>query len=498
MAATVSPEPSRAADVTFDGEAVCCCGAFSHGSISAALETCTFTRPSRPVSFAASSDPAMQPKRKKQRAATAASTSSFSIPLLRSHPCHVQPLGNFYLSSAPSCQPAGLGVLHSVLTEATLLHVLSYLSPYDLLVHGSAVSQAMYVYCREEELYRNAVLTTHGGDFRFAGTWRETWVWEELRMKYEDRENSKAQQPKQSAGRHSGMDARKRATHTLQLNRRFATPRIRGFYSDALFQSFYCSAVELTHFANADNIQRVSYTDLTPATYLTRFAIPNIPFIITDAVRTWPAARWTTDWLEAEYGDRPFKVGAYEMSMRDYMQYCRQSKDESPLYLFDSGFGDKYPRLVEEYTVPWCFKDDLFELLADMEAKEGYNDGCEDRETPGAHMQRSRAGTRSRTAREERKEECKEVELNRDGDTGPSKSKFGCMRPAFRWILIGPARSGSTFHKVSQLFHTTAASSMSPAPPFGRMLVSSSARPRWDMTVALRSTWSGYTLRWRR
>ena len=395
----------------------------------------------------------MQPKRKKQRVTTTAvsASSSFSIPLLRSHPCHVQPLGNFYLSSSPSCQPAGLGLLHSVLSEATLLHVLSYLSPYELLLRLSPVSQAMYVYCHEEELYRTAVLATHGGDFRFADSWRETWIWEELRMKYEQqRQEERKAEHDDDADSHIDLQARKQATETLQNIRRCSPPRIRGFYSDTLFQSFYCSAVDLQRFNNADNIQRVSLTELTPTTYLTRFAIPNIPFIITDVVRTWPAAHWTTDWLEAQYGDRPFKVGAYEMSLRDYMQYCRRSKDESPLYLFDSAFGDKYPRLVQEYTVPDCFKDDMFGLLAEMKAKEGYNDGCEDRETPAAHMHRSRAGRRGTAMREEKKEETKASEPSGNDGMRASTSQFGSMRPAYRWILIGPARSGSTFHKVSR------------------------------------------------
>ena len=392
----------------------------------------------------------MQPKRKKQRVTTtAASSSSFTIPLLRSHPYHVQPLGNFYLSASPSCQPTGLGTLHSALSEATLLQVLSYLSPYDLLVRLSRVSQALYVYCHEEELYRNALLATHGGDFQFQSSWRETWVWEELRTKYE-----RHQQQLQDVA-HSDHHACSQATDTLQSIRRIPSPRVRGFYSDALFQSFYCSAVDLHHFNNPDNIQRVSLNDLTPATYLTRFAIPNIPFIITDAVHSWPAAKWTTDSLQSQYGHSPFKVGAYEMSMGQYMRYCRQSHDESPLYLFDSGFGEKYPQLVADYTVPWCFNDDLFALLANMQAGEGYNDGCEDRETPGGHMLRSRSGRRSRPMREERKEERKEDEHSDNaGMEATSVSKFGSMRPAYRWILIGPARSGSTFHKVSRHRHS--------------------------------------------
>ena len=408
----------------------------------------------------------MQPQRKRQRVTpTASASSSFSIPLLRSHPCNVQPLGNFYLSASPSCQPAGLGVLHSVLNDSLLLHVLSFLSPSDLLLHASPCSQALYVYCREEELYRAAVLSAHGGDFRFDGSWRETWISEELRTRYEQQQDDGA-----------ALHAQQRASEWLQKLRSVSRPRIRGFYSDTLFQSFYCSAVDLRRFNNPDNIQRVALADLTPHSYLTRFAVPNLPFIITGAVQQWPAAQWTTEWLEREYGDEPFKVGAYVMSMRDYMRYCRQSTDESPLYLFDSGFGDKYPRLAAEYEVPWCFRDDLFELLAEMPAKEGYNDGCEDRETPGAHMHnRTRAQRRSKAAVEETKEECKEAEADAESGDGASTGTFGSMRPAYRWILIGPTRSGSTFHKVTP--HRRTLHSLPSLPSLPLLSVECSPRP---------------------
>jgi len=65
--------------------------------------------------------------------------------------------------------------------------------------------------------------------------------------------------------------------------------------------------------------------------------------------------------------------------------------DESPLYLFDKAFAEKMnikvgPQNSAVYWPPACFGPDLFEVL-------------------------------------------------------------GTERPAHRWLIIGPARSGSTFHK---------------------------------------------------
>ena len=81
------------------------------------------------------------------------------------------------------------------------------------------------------------------------------------------------------------------------------------------------------------------------------------------------------------------------MRLSDYFDYASSTTmsrsliaaEETPLYLFDQEFVTKVPRLGEEYTVPQYFAEDLFSLLGDA-------------------------------------------------------------RPAYRWLIIGPKRGGSTFH----------------------------------------------------
>jgi len=67
------------------------------------------------------------------------------------------------------------------------------------------------------------------------------------------------------------------------------------------------------------------------------------------------------------------------------------NRDESPLYLFDKDFTTKPTTngvsLAKDYSIPGTFSDDLFTLL-------------------------------------------------------------GNARPDHRWLIVGPKRSGSTFHKV--------------------------------------------------
>ncbi|KAF2187764.1 F-box domain-containing protein [Zopfia rhizophila CBS 207.26] len=167
----------------------------------------------------------------------------------------------------------------------------------------------------------------------------------------------------------------------------------KNLFSDVLYRPFQCANTPLEPFTAKippqNTIQRLP--DLTYKEYSADWT--NTPFILTSPVKEWPIyGKWTPDALLAKYPDVKFRAEAVDWPMKTYMSYMSNSSDESPLYLFDRAFVEKTGITTSRdtptasYWSPECFGEDLFSVLGDQ-------------------------------------------------------------RPDCRWMIMGPKRSGSTFHK---------------------------------------------------
>ncbi|CAH2073842.1 unnamed protein product [Thlaspi arvense] len=161
--------------------------------------------------------------------------------------------------------------------------------------------------------------------------------------------------------------------------------KIRDFYSDYLFQSWLCANLEMKReWLERDNIVRVR--GISVEDFVTKFEEPNKPVLLEGCLDDWPATeKWSKDYLTKVVGDVEFAVGPVEMKLENYFRYSDRVSEERPLYLFDPKFAEKVPVLDTEYEVPVYFREDLFSVL-------------------------------------------------------------GNGRPDYRWIIIGPSGSGSSFH----------------------------------------------------
>ena len=167
-----------------------------------------------------------------------------------------------------------------------------------------------------------------------------------------------------------------------------------NLFSDVLHRPFFCAYVPISSYAQ--NIPKDNETtrlhDLTAeefaADWVTR------PFILTEPVKQWPVYKtWSTERLLEQHADTAFRAEAVDWPLKTYIEYMNNSHDESPLYLFDRAFVENMNLTVTsmpddqaDYWPPTCFGSDLFSVL-------------------------------------------------------------GAQRPDHRWLIVGPERSGSTFHK---------------------------------------------------
>ncbi|KAJ5820217.1 hypothetical protein N7474_005808 [Penicillium riverlandense] len=166
-------------------------------------------------------------------------------------------------------------------------------------------------------------------------------------------------------------------------------------FSDALYRPFNCAHIALEPFVSnipARN-QIARFQDLSPDEFLAHWT--DRPFILTEPVKAWPVYRdWTVGTLLSRYSQIKFRAEAVDWTLRTYGDYMADNSDESPLYLFDRAFVSKMGLTVgppdqtpeAAYWPPSCFGEDFFSVL-------------------------------------------------------------GSDRPDRQWLIVGPERSGSKFHK---------------------------------------------------
>ncbi|GLI68561.1 hypothetical protein VaNZ11_013027, partial [Volvox africanus] len=170
-------------------------------------------------------------------------------------------------------------------------------------------------------------------------------------------------------------------------------PPLPGLSSLFLYKRWYRCHVDLASFLpppGAPTVDRVPAATMSPTEFFQRYDIPAMPVLLGGLMDSWPVSSWSLPALSAAFPSLLFKVskphgGRALMTLPAYVDYMARQADEEPLYVFDSTFAETAPGIRKLYDVPHVFTKDYY-------------------------------------------------------------AELGMARPNFRWLVLGPARAGASWH----------------------------------------------------
>ena len=146
------------------------------------------------------------------------------------------------------------------------------------------------------------------------------------------------------------------AAHPLSALNRRARRRIRNAKNKARpelktkemwYEKRYFENFDLRWQHVNDTIERIDVHSVCPKEFIERFEAPSKPVAITGVLDNWQAKqKWTMERLMKKYRNQKFKCGednegySVKLKMKYYVAYAANTIDDSPLYVFDSSFGD--------------------------------------------------------------------------------------------------------------------------------------------------------------
>ncbi|KAG0329198.1 jumonji domain-containing protein 6 [Dissophora globulifera] len=99
--------------------------------------------------------------------------------------------------------------------------------------------------------------------------------------------------------------------------------------------------------ASYDTLLRIEYDQVSREEFIEKFEEKSLPVVIRGVTKDWGSCKnWNSETFLKKYYSQPFKVGEDDdgnnvyVKMKNFLKYAETDglKDDSPLYIFDSGF----------------------------------------------------------------------------------------------------------------------------------------------------------------
>jgi hypothetical protein len=222
-----------------------------------------------------------------------------------------------------------------------------------------------------------------------------------------------------------------------------------------------------------------SAKELTVEAFIQEFEKPNKPLLIRGAVQGTPLTeaesaaygdrvrycpalvQWSNGYLEQQCGTasrlRATSAAAAlpaHFTAEEYFQYATQAKEEAPLYLFEKNFAALAPGLLRDYEVPVYFRDNNSKCDTSAGAADA-GTGSIGRDNDGANSPATDSERASDTGSCSTTTHPHQAIPATTSQTLPDSAEYATDlfrllgedgRPDYRWLVAGPARSGSLFH----------------------------------------------------